>query len=491
MPVSFDTIQPGIRTVTNHAEFDSSRAVQGVNRRRNKILMIGRRLTTGTAPELTLKQVLSGDQGDTFHGLGSELAEMIRAGKKANSQTEMWSIGVTPLAGGTAGTKTITVTGTATADGTIHLYIAGKHYVPVAIANGTAQNAIAAAINTEIQAHADYARMPFTSGVATNVVTLTMKWKGVDVADVRVNYNPSDDSVPGVTVAIAQGVAGAGNPDVETVLDVIGDTTQWDSIVMPFTDATNLTALEQELESRWGGMRQVDGVAFAAVAGTHGTASTLGASRNSKHLTIMGANNSPTPPWIWAAVYAAAEAAESDPARPRQGLLLPGVLPAQTPELWGQADRQLLLETGIATHVVDPGGNVSIERAITTYQTNALGVPDTAFLDIEVVRTASFIRYDGNVSFSLRYARSKLANDGGRLPPGQPIATPSGVKGFFAGKYDQWTDLGLVEAGARDQFIEELLVEIDPSDPNRLVAQAGPDFVNQLRGISVQWQFIV
>lgn len=491
MPVNFNTIDDNIRTATNHAEFDSSRAVQGVNERRKKLLLMGRKLASGTVAELVPRQVLSGDQGESFFGTGSELAEMIRAAKKANSQAEMWAVGIDPLTGGTAGTKTITATGTAAADRTLQLYIAGRFYVPVAIASGDAQNTIATKINAAIQAHREYTRMPFTTAAATNVVTGTMRWKGVDVADIRANYNISDEDVPGVTVTIATGTPGAGNPDINEILDAIGDVEHYDSFALPWTDATNLTALETELEDRFGGMRQIPGVAFAAVAGSHGTATTLGASRNSKHLVIMGANTSPTPPSIWAAVLAAVEATESNPARPRQAMPLPGILPAAPSAVWGQANRNLLLFSGIATHVVDSGGNVATERLITTYRTNALGVPDTAFLDIETHRTAEAIQYDGNTSVSLAFPRSMLADDGEPLPPGLPIVTRNTMRAFLGGRYDLWGSLGWVELAARAQFVEELLVERPSGDRNRLVAQGGPDFMNQFRGMSVQWQFIV
>jgi len=402
----------------------------------------------------------------------------------------MWAIGIDALTGGTAGTKTATITGTATETSTIHLYIAGR-YVPVAIASGDAQNTVATKINTAIQAHPDYVRMPFTTGVATNVVTFTAKWKGVDVADVRTNYSASDENVAGVTVTVAAGVSGAGNPDVTEILDAIGDVTQYDTIVCPWTDATNLTALEQELLSRWGGMRQIDGVLFTAVAGSHGTATTLGSSRNSPFHVCMATNLSPTPPWLWAAALGAVDAGQSDPAMPRQTLPLLGILPAAETLQWGQADRNLLLYDGIATHVVDAGGNVTIERLITTYQTNAQGVPDTAFLDVETVRTLSAIRFDGNSAVSLQYPRAKLCKDGAPLPPGQRVVTPNGMKAFLAGRYDIWGSLGWVELASKEQFMDELLCDIDLNDVNRLVAQGGPDLMNQFRGLSVQWQFIV
>jgi len=493
--VSFDTITSGIRTNTNHAEFDTSREVVGVQDRPTKILLMGIRLTTGTVAELTPKQILSGAQAEGYFGVGSQLAEMCRIAKRNNSQTEMWACAINENASGTKGTKTITVTGTAGATKSINLYIEGGFYIPVSVTSGDAQNAMAAAINTAIQGHAQYARMPFVSTVATNVVTLTMKWKGVEVADARVNYNAGDDDVPGVTLTIANGVSGAGNPDVNSILGAIGDVTWFDKIANPWTDATNLTALEQELLDRWGGMRQIDGVAFAASVGSHGTASTLGASRNSAFTVIMGANLSPSPSWLWAAAACAAVAGQSgDPALPLQTVPLLGIYPAQSKDQWGDADRNLLLHTGIATHRVDASGLVTLERMVTTYQRNAQGVLDTSLLDLETVLTASAIRYDGNTSIALRYARYKLAKDpvnGQQLPPGQPILTPAGMKGFLAGRYDIWASEGWVEIGSKQQFLDELICDIDPSDVNRLVCQAGPDFVNQFRGISIKWSFIV
>jgi phage tail sheath gpL-like len=239
-------------------------------------------------------------------------------------------------------------------------------------------------------------------------------------------------------------------------------------------------------------MRQIDGVAFAAVYGSHGAASTLGSSRNSKHISIMGTNLSPTPPWIWAAVVGAVDAFEPNPARPRQTLPLPGVLPAKPTDLWGDADRNLLLFDGISTHVVDQGGNVTIERLITTYQTNAQGVPDTAYLDIETVRTLSAIRYDGNSAVSLAFPRSMLAKDTDDLPAGLPVVTPNVMRAFLGGRYAEvWAKLGWVETGAHEQFMNELIIGIDDGDVNRLVAQGGPDLMNQFRGMSTQWQFIV
>jgi phage tail sheath gpL-like len=60
-----------------------------------------------------------------------------------------------------------------------------------------------------------------------------------------------------------------------------------------------------------------------------------------------------------------------DPARPFQTLALPGVLPPAQADRFTRQERDLLLRDGISTFTVDQGGNVLIERVVTTYQTNA------------------------------------------------------------------------------------------------------------------------
>jgi phage tail sheath gpL-like len=491
MGVQFDTISSGKRTNSSHFEVNNSRAVQGLNRKPSKLLIIGRKLTTGSVAELVPKRVLSGDHADAMFGVGSELAEMCRAAKVANNASDMWAIASDPLTTGTAGTKTLTVTVTTALAGTIHLYIAGLWYVPVAVDAGQIDDDIAAAIVAAIQAHRGYARMPFTVAAAENVVIFTMKWKGVDVADVRCNYNNSDAFPGGVSVAIAAGAAGAGNPDISEVVTAMGSIEWYDTIANPYRDATNLHLLEEELLRRFGGEVQKDCQAFSAVPGNFGTASTLGESRNSPFLSIVGASTSPTPPWIWAAVAAAVDAGEPDPAVPRQGVTYPGVLPAAVSDQWDEATRELLLYSGISTHTVDAGGHVIVDRVITTYRTNSQGVPDESYLSIETMRTLSAIRYDARTSVLLAFPRYKLANDGAKLPPGQKIMTPSLMKGHLVSRYDLWGQQGWVEIASRQQFIDELVCMRDPANVDRLQAQLGPNLMNQFRGIDAQIAFIL
>lgn len=495
MSISFNEIPINIRTFGQYIEIDNSRAVQGVPAQPHVALCIGQRLNGGTVAEAIPTLVGSADAAEGFFGAGSQLAEMLRAFKKTNPFTELWAIALDDGMGATAGTQTITVTGPATADGEIALYIAGRR-VAVAVSNADAATAIAAAIDTAIQAHAEFARMPFTSGAAAAVVTLTAQNKGAvaNGIDVRVNYQPTEELPAGVTIVIAAGVSGATDPVLATALTAMGDV-QYHTIAVPYTDATSLTALEAELLTRWGPMEQKEGQAFAAALGTQGTLTTLGNTRNSQFLTIMStggsSGNSPTPVYVAAAIVAAVDAAQTeiDPARPRQTLVLTGMLAPQEDHRFTRTERNTLLTDGIATNIVDGGGLVRVERIITTYQTNPLSIPDPSFLDITTLRTSARLRFDVRARIALKYPRHKLANDGTLFDPGQAVVTPSTIRSELISLFRFWEAIGLVERF--EQFKQDLIVERNATDVNRVDMRMSPDLMNQFRVFAGQVQFLL
>jgi phage tail sheath gpL-like len=230
-----------------------------------------------------------------------------------------------------------------------------------------------------------------------------------------------------------------------------------------------------------------EGHAFTAASGTHAQLSALGDSRNSPHLTIMAAGRSPTPPYVWAAVAAAVDAYEPDPARPRQTLPLPGVLPPAIVDRYTQAERNLHLFDGISTTVADSDGLVRIERLITTYKTSALGVQDISYLDVETMRTIAYLRASVRARIALKFPRHKLANDGTRFGPGQAIVTPNTIRAELVALHAQWEEAGLAED--IETFKRELRVERSSTDPNRVDAIIPPNVINQLRVFAAVVQF--
>lgn len=476
-----------IRTHTNAIEYDSSRAVQGAGRR-HKILVMGIKLSAGTLAELVPQRCYSGDQADALWGVGSQLAEMIRSAKKANDVTELWGIGIDPLSGGTAGTKTITVTVTTALAGTIHLYIEGLYYVPVAVAAGAVQNDIATAIDTAIKAHGQYGRMAFTSSVATNVVTLTMKWKGVEVPDARVNYNDGDALPGGVSVAIANAVAGAGNPNIASIITAIA-ADQYDTIVCPWTDATNMTAFKTELLRRWNGQVKKWTHGFISTAETHANSNTTGNAHNSPHLTYMPANLSPSASWRWAAVTGALNALQSNVALPNVGFFMPDCMAPARSAVWIESERNTLYFEGCSGYVVDSSRQVYTERLTTTYKATALGTDDWAFLDIEKPRTLAAIMYDLDSSVALTFPRHLLMNDGGDIPANLPVVTPKRMDAHIIKRWGVWRDNGWVDASSFAQFKSVLLTLRPDSSRTRLESDLGPALSDQFRGLSAKVAF--
>jgi phage tail sheath gpL-like len=483
MTISFNQIPVDIRVPGQYIEFDNSRAVAGLPVQKHKILVIGQKLPAGTAAANTPTLVMSSALAKGYFGIGSMLAGMFETLKAANNYTETWAIALDDNAAGVAATKMLTIVGTATESRTLNLYIAGRR-VQVAVATGDTETTVAANIVVAITSNPN---LPVTATQTAGDVTLTAKHKGECGNDIDVRLNFYGERTPaGLTVTIATQSAGSGNPDVSTAVAAMAG--EWyNTVIMPYTDNANFAVLDAEMATRWGPLTQQEGQVFSAVAGSHAAIATWGSNKNSLHWTIMGAQNTPTPPWEIAAVVGAVDAFEPDPARPRQTLRLPGVLPPAPADRYTQSERNLHLNDGISTFVVDQGGNTLIERLITTYQTNAFGLPDISYLDICTPRTLAFLRFSVRARISQKYGRHKLAADGTNYAPGQAIVTPRMIRAELVALFTEWEKAGLAED--IEQFKTDLLVQRSDTDPNRIDAVIPPNVVNQFRVFAAAVQF--
>lgn len=486
--VSFNEIPASLRVPFVAVEFDASAASQGPALLAYRSLIIGQKLAAGSAAADSLHRVTNPDQLIPLAGRGSMLHRQAIAYFASNRITETW-VGV--LVDDGAGVKaagTITVTGPATEDGTIALYLGGER-ITVGVLDGDSANTIAAAINAAINADLD---LPVTSTVLAAVVTVTFSHKGLvgNSYDTRHSYRDGEALPAGVALAIVQLAGGATNPDVAGLIAALGD--QWFQIwTHPYTDSGSLDDIEAELSSRFGPMRMIDGVAITSAAGSHSSLVTLGDSRNSQHSVIVaqGGINPLTPPMEFGAEVAAiaAKYGAIDPARPFQTLAMVHALPPVETDLFTLEERNLLLFDGIATTRVGAGGVVQLDRLITTYQENAAAAPDTAYLDLTTMLTLLYLRYSFRVRMQTKYPRHKLANDGTRFGPGQAVITPKIGKAEAVGWFRQMEELGLVESF--DQFKTDLIVARSVTDPNRLEFLLPPDLINQLIVTAAQIQF--
>lgn len=484
--IEYLTIPATMRVPGQYIEFDASRAVSGLPPIDNIVLLVGQKLAAGSAAALTIQPVVEAGQAIAMFGRGSMLARMAAAYKNADRYSPVYAIALDDAVGSTAATKTITVTGPATAAGTIALMVAGVR-IEVVVAVGDTANTIAAAIDDAIAALPD---LPVSSAVAAAVVTLTSLNKGTcgNSIDVRHSHYSGEALPAGVALAIAAGVAGAGDPDIDSLWPVLGDN-PYRSIILGISEAATLVKVKAELDDRWGALRMLESVAYAARPGDEATLAAFGAGENSELVSLLGAGLSPTWAPEAAAIYGAVCGYYTaiDPARPLQTLALAGMVAPKEEDRFTRAEREALLHAGIATFTVSGSGTCQVERAITTFQTDALGIDSTAYLDLNTVTTIAYLRASLRVRIATKFPRYKLADDDTAYGPGQKVVTPKVLRAEVIALARDWEKAGLVEN--LDQFVPDLIVERDASDPNRVNALIPPDIVNQFRSFAAAVQF--
>lgn len=488
--ITFMTIPTDWRVPGQFIEIDHLSAVRGLPGMPRKILLLGQRLATGTVAAGVLTRVTRKEDGINYFGRGSMLAQMIAAAIKVNPYTEMWALALDDLGAGVAATKTITITGSPTESGTPYLYVGGKRSA-IGVTSGQTATVIASTIVTAVNADAD---LPMTASSAAGVVTLSARHKGAEGndIDVRWNYYDGEFMPKGMTAAVAAGTAGAGNPDVLTAIAAMSSGAFY-TIVMPWSDVANMTALESELQSRWGGMDMRTGHLFSFKSGTFATLSTYGSARNSPHSSVPGLNKSPSLPWVNAAQFAAAVEFRggNDPALPFRGIELPDVMAPAEADRFTATERNLLLHDGISTIIFDESGKAMVEQVVTTYQTNPFGLDDRSLLKLNTKWTVDYMRYVFRSAVARDYPNHKLAGDDvlGRIAPGQKIATPKLVGNTLVAAAAQLEYVGLLED--LDGFKKNLKVLRSESDECRVNAIIPPNVVNQFDVFAAAVQYIL
>lgn len=478
MTIAYDQIPANLRLPGHFIEFDSSMA--GSSTRMAKLVVFGNMLAGGAATPLTAYQLLDADTAGVLFGRGSMLHAMLRRLLLTRPAMQVWAIGAVDDGAATAATCEILVTASSAQAGVLPLYI-NNDRIRVAVAGNDSAEAIAQAMVAAVNAQAD-AEMTaaYLLDGADHKVVLTSKQKCEAANDIQVAVAIAEgESVPaGVTLTLGAVSGGTANPDITDVLGALGD--EWyNYFVNPWTDATNMAALETELDNRWGALVQKDGRAFIAYRAGHAATLAFGDARNSPHVACLGTNEACQAAYLWAASFAmvAANALWDDPARPLKTLPLPGLRAPAREDRWDDTARNLLLFDGISTYTVNSAGQVVLEKVITQYQENASGFDDDALLSINTPETLGRIRYEQRARAARDYPRHKLASDGTEYPPGQPIVTPLAFKGMLIALYKELVDKGWVEDVAH--YMETLLVERDADNKNRINYVDEPNLVNQ------------
>ncbi|HBN7019220.1 TPA: phage tail sheath subtilisin-like domain-containing protein [Escherichia coli] len=490
MTVPFARVPSNLRAPLFYVEFDNSMANSATATQRT--LLLGQMLDSGsTEPEIPVR-VSSVNTVGELTGKGSMLHAMMTAYLKNDTAAEIW---ILPLAAGEAqiaATGTIAISGTASTSGVISLYIGGVR-VQVSVATSDSNSQIATALTAAINKKTE---LPVTAAAVESTVTLTAKNPGAcgNTIDLRLNYlgtQGGEETPSGLIFTITAMADGAGAPDFVGALGNLQDKT-FDFIVNPFDDTASLDAMKaflSDASGRWSWDQQLYGHAFGVTTGTYAALGTKGETRNNQHETLMGVNKSPSPSYVWSAALAGAIAPSlrNDPGRPTQTLPVYGVLAPALEDRFTLTERNNLLYSGISTFTVADDGTVSVENVITTYQTNAYGDADDSYLQVETLFNLMFVVRYLRTQVTSKFGRMKLAADGTRFAPGAAIVTPNVIRADQIAEYQTLEYNGYVQDS--DAFAENLIVEQNASNPNRVDVLWPGTLMNQLRIFALLTQF--
>ncbi|MEO6116917.1 MAG: phage tail sheath subtilisin-like domain-containing protein, partial [Pseudolysinimonas sp.] len=251
----------------------------------------------------------------------------------------------------------------------------------------------------------------------------------------------------------------------------------------------SISGLLSDASGRWSWQTEIYGHCFTAKRGTQGALATFGTALNDQHLSVIGFNDSPSPSYVWAAALAgaAAPSLRADPAVPLQTLAIAGVLAPPVQSRFLPSQRNTLLYDGISTFRTDPAGAVLIENLITTYQVNAQGQADNAYLEVETMFTLMTVLRIFAGLFTSKFARVKLGADGVRYPPGSNVVTPSTIKAELIALYRSLEDAGLVQNS--DAFAAAVTVTKNAQNAGRVDVLLPVTLIGQLRTVATLFQF--
>ena len=491
--VPFNNIPQNLRVPLFYAETDNSQANTGQQTQR--ALIIGQITPDGKAtPNVPL---ICQGKGDAISqgGAGSMLALMTAAYLAADNFGEVWYLPLADAGASQAASGSISVTTPPNANGALSLYIAGA-LVSVAVSSFDEAADVATAIAAAITGTTSLPVTATVDGVTPTKVNLTAKNKGLagNDIDLRLNYRgdaAGEQTPAGLALAIVAMSGGTVNPTLATALANLGDRT-FDFIASGYNDTASLDALKTFLDDqtgRWSWTSQTYGHVFGGLRGTLASATTFLTARNNQHEAIFPFNDSPTPYWVLAADFAATAAVSLrvDPGRPLQTLPLSTFLAPPEESRFTLTERNTLLFDGGSTFTVDDDGTVRLENIITTYQKNAFGDPDDSYLEVETLFQIMFVLRAFKSLVTSKYGRVKLADDGTRFAPGSAIVTPSIIKADLIAEYQTLESNGYVQNS--DVFAQQIVVERNALNRNRIDVLLPPDLINQLRVFAVLAQF--
>lgn len=450
-------------------------------------VILGQHLSTAAAEDGVRYLITSEQQALGLFGVGSTTYWACRAFLRNAPTAELYAISLEAPTGAVA-ERDITFTGPATGAGSIVLRIGGRA-VTVPVADGDSATDIATAAAAAINAAGLIVEADNTAGV----LEITSRATGTVHNGLAITVNSLgavEEPLPagvGVSPAITSLASGTGAVDPADWVSAMGDD-GYDVVVIQSASTDNLNALRAELTRRWGPTVQLQGTAFAAVSLAPSVAITTAGQRNDQHLSLVNApvaDGWTSPLWELAAALAGVAAREKAiaPGRPLQTLPLADIVAGTAASF---ADRNLMARAGIVT-LTSRAGVARIEADTTTYRTTPLGASDGNWFYLKTPFVLQRLGRRIAARIQSRFPRHSLAADGTQVSPTLAVTTPSQVKGEIVAELADIESDGLIQS--LNAWINDIIVQIAPSDPNRLEVAIPARLIGQLRVVDIDTQF--
>lgn len=468
MPVSFNTIPSNAAASAVLIESENVRRNASPRILPQKVLLVGT-FNAGFTPTIgAVKRISTLNEARALYGRGSLLACMAESFFNNNLATEVYTLPLAEADGSDAATGTITVNSAVSASGMYLLYIAG-HLLTVKVSKGDTAEAVATAIKNAIDAAAD---LPVSAAVASDVVTVTAKFKGtagnINIA-LDLAEGDADKEPTGGSLTIVQPAGGAGDPSLTTALSSLGDSF-YTYIVTPWGDSTALGYLADIGDIRAGYAVKRPFIGLAGFNGTKADYKTLIASLNSPWICSMPVFDSPSPGYEIASATAGRMSLSNDaePGRPCKTLTLTGIK-AGAGENLVYAEKDEIVKAGGSYTVITENAAVRLGDCITTYKRNTQGVEDAA-TSYRYVSTISKLQAKiyslDSLFLSEPFDRAVIIDNASTSPLAFALS-PNAVKGFLIKLIDEvWVPRAWTKD--RDAVVAGIVCEIDQNNPARM-----------------------
>lgn len=380
-----------------------------------KLVLVGQYLTGKTPVEDVAVQVLSPNDTADRTGFGGPLHRLHIWANKTLQNVPVHIIPQAEAGGATAAAGSIVVTGPATANGTLYLYVAGE-LVEVPVSDGDTATDIGDAIESAINADINLA---VTASNAAGTVTVTCKAKGTygNFITLEQNLGFGQETPAGVSLVLTDLTGGATDPDIDDALAGTNLNQEWFTDLMHAYDpvATNLDKLSvyNGIANTQSGLydnlifRPFQSMIGDTVAGSGGftaikaLADARKTDRTNGAVSVPGSPNHPAEIAAVAQAIVASIGASDDGfgASDTVGQILTDVLPGDSADRWTDDydSRDAAVKFGSCPTIFEDGV-VKMQNAVTFYHPDAVADENNGY------------RFKANISKIWNIANSEKVN---------------------------------------------------------------------------------